>query len=96
MSTGHGLSASPDAIPQLVPVFTFGLAAASVPALMLVIPVGGCGEFGRNLTAYVCAETLVLVDCGIQMPDDLSPGIDHFVCDLSALIARFGCPTQWF
>lgn len=92
MSTGHGLSASPDAIPQLVPVFTFGLAAASVPALMLVIPVGGCGEFGRNLTAYVCAETLVLVDCGIQMPDDLSPGIDHFVCDLSALIARFGVP----
>lgn len=59
---------------------------------MLVIPVGGCGEFGRNLTAYVCAETLVLVDCGIQMPDDLSPGVDHYVSDLSALQARFGLP----
>lgn len=92
MSTGRSLSASPDAIPEQVPVFTFALAAVSVPALMLVIPVGGCGEFGRNLTAYVCAETLVLIDCGIQMPDDLSPGIDHFVCDVSALIERFGLP----
>lgn len=60
---------------------------------MLVIPVGGCGEFGRNLTAYFCAQTLVLVDCGIQMPDDLSPGIDHIVPDLSALLARFGPPS---
>ncbi len=59
---------------------------------MLVIPVGGCGEFGRNLTAYFCAETLVLVDCGIQMPDDLAPGVDHFVSDLSALLERFGPP----
>lgn len=59
---------------------------------MLVIPVGGCGEFGRNLTAYYCAETLVLVDCGIQMPDDLAPGVDHFVSDLSALVERFGPP----
>jgi len=59
---------------------------------MLVIPVGGCGEFGRNLTAYVCAETLVLVDCGIQMPDDLSPGVDHFVSDVTTLLSRFGPP----
>ena len=60
---------------------------------MFVIPVGGCGEFGRNLTAYVCAKTLVLVDCGIQMPDDLAPGVDHFVCDLTALFERFGLPS---
>jgi ribonuclease J len=60
---------------------------------MRVIPLGGCGEFGRNLTAYVAAGLLLLVDCGIEMPDDLSPGVDHFVPDLRDLLGRFGLPT---
>ncbi|HMU38856.1 MAG TPA: ribonuclease J [Pseudomonadota bacterium] len=63
---------------------------------MFVIPVGGCGEFGRNLTSYVCEETHVVVDCGIQMPDDLSPGVDHFVPDLSSLFDHFGPPHAVF
>ena len=57
---------------------------------MRVIPLGGCGEFGRNLTAYVAAGLLLLVDCGIEMPDDLSPGVDHFVPDLRDLLERAG------
>ncbi len=64
----------------------------SVPR-MRVIPLGGCGEFGRNLTAYVAAEQLLIVDCGIEMPDDLSPGVDSFVPDLGELLRRFGMPT---
>ncbi len=59
---------------------------------MLVIPLGGCGEFGRNATAYVAAGQVLLVDCGIQMPDDLSPGVDYFVPDLRGLLARYGPP----
>ena len=66
------------------------------PAPMFVFPVGGCGEFGRNLTAYVCKQTLIVVDCGIQMPDDLSPGVDHFVSDLTELKQRFGQPRAVF
>src|SRR5436309_2705473 len=60
---------------------------------MLVIPFGGCGEFGRNLTAYIASGTMLLVDCGIQMPDDLSPGVDHLIPDFSPLFERFGFPT---
>lgn len=60
---------------------------------MRVIPLGGCGEFGRNLTAYVAAGQLLLVDCGIEMPDDLAPGVDYFVCDLRELLRRYGLPT---
>lgn len=60
---------------------------------MLVIPYGGCGEFGRNLTAYVVAETMLIVDCGIQMPDDTTPGIEHIIPDFAPLFARFGPPA---
>lgn len=60
---------------------------------MRVIPLGGCGEFGRNLTAYVAAGQLLIVDCGIEMPDDLAPGVDSFVPDLGELFRRFGLPT---
>lgn len=63
---------------------------------MLVIPFGGCGEFGRNLTAYVVGSTMVLVDCGIQMPDDTSPGVDHLIPDFAPLFARFGPPAALF
>lgn len=60
---------------------------------MLVIPLGGCGEFGKNLTAYVSAGVLLIADCGIQMPDDLTPGIDHILPDFDALLSRYGDPT---
>lgn len=60
---------------------------------MLVIPVGGCGEFGKNLTAYVTGGTLLLADCGIQMPDDQTPGIEHILPDFDAVISRYGDPT---
>lgn len=60
---------------------------------MQVIPVGGCGEFGRNMTAYVAAGVLVVVDCGVQMPDDMTPGVDFLVPDVEPLLARFGPPS---
>lgn len=60
---------------------------------MLVIPVGGCGEFGKNLTAYVAGSVLLLVDCGIQMPDDTTPGIEHILPDFDAVISRYGPPS---
>jgi ribonuclease J len=60
---------------------------------MLVIPFGGCGEFGRNLTAYVANGTMLFVDCGIQMPDDTSPGVEHLIPDFAPLIHRFGPPA---
>lgn len=60
---------------------------------MLVIPFGGCGEFGRNLTAYVVGETMLFADCGIQMPDDTSPGVEHLIPDFAPLLDRFGPPA---
>lgn len=63
---------------------------------MLVIPIGGCGEFGRNLTAYVASGLCIIVDCGMQMPDDTAPGVDYFLPDFQALLRRCGPPSAVF
>ena len=77
------------------PTFYANAAGARVRA-MLVIPVGGCGEFGKNMTAYVAHGVLLLADCGIQMPDDLMPGLEHALPDFDAVVSRYGEPTALF
>ena len=39
-----------------------------------ILPIGGCGEFGMNATAYITPRTFILVDCGILFPDQRSLG----------------------
>ncbi|MGZ3438515.1 MAG: hypothetical protein ACXVDD_03325 [Polyangia bacterium] len=48
-----------------------------------VVPLGGCGEFGRNLTVYDAEGALLCVDCGGQIPDDEAPGVELFIPDFA-------------
>jgi len=57
-----------------------------------VTPLGGCGEFGRNLTCYSTDDDLVAVDCGAQLPDIETPGVDLFLPDFGWILERRG-PT---
>jgi ribonuclease J len=50
-----------------------------------VVPLGGVGEFGRNVLWLRCAGSSVLVDVGVSFPDETFPGIDRIAPDLSAL-----------
>jgi ribonuclease J len=59
-----------------------------------VILLGGCGEFGRNLTVYEAGEDLVAVDCGGQIPDGDS-GVDLWVPDLAWLEERRARLRAW-
>jgi len=58
---------------------------------MRMIPLGGCGEFGRNITAYEGAadadglRPILVVDCGAQFPEAEAPGIELFLPDLTWL-----------
>jgi ribonuclease J len=60
-----------------------------------VVPLGGCGEFGRNLTVYDAGEALLAVDCGAQIPGDDAPGVDRFIPDFSWLAARRSQLRGW-
>jgi ribonuclease J len=53
-----------------------------------VIPLGGLGEVGRNMTVFEYAGRLLIVDCGVLFPDDHHPGVDLILPDFSAIRDR--------
>src|ERR1051325_4809141 len=50
-----------------------------------VIPLGGLGEFGMNMTAIRYAEDMIIVDCGMMFPDAELLGVDLVMPDLTFL-----------
>ena len=51
-----------------------------------IIPLGGLGEFGKNMMVYECGDDLIIVDVGIMFPETHTPGIDLIVNDITYLI----------
>ncbi|MGN1081277.1 MAG: RNase J family beta-CASP ribonuclease, partial [Acutalibacteraceae bacterium] len=48
-----------------------------------IIPLGGLGEIGKNLTLYECRGDIIIVDCGLSFPDEEMPGIDIVIPDMT-------------
>jgi len=55
-----------------------------------VIPLGGLGEVGRNMTVFEHAGRLLVVDCGVLFPEDQQPGVDLILPDFSPIRDRLG------
>jgi ribonuclease J len=59
----------------------------SLPALphggLRVVPLGGIGEIGRNMTVFEHAGRLLVVDCGVLFPEEHQPGVDVILPDFS-------------
>lgn len=51
-----------------------------------IIPLGGLGEIGKNITLYEYEGEMLLVDCGMAFPDDDMPGIDIVIPDFSYVL----------
>ncbi len=53
-----------------------------------IIPLGGCGEIGRNMTLLETRDDIIAVDCGLMFPDEEMYGVDIVINDFSYLRDR--------
>jgi ribonuclease J len=53
-----------------------------------IIPLGGLGEVGKNMTAYEFDRKIIIVDAGIMFPENDMLGIDYIIPDYEYVRAR--------
>ena len=58
--------------------------AKQKPAIR-IIPLGGIGEIGKNMTVVEYGDDMIVVDCGLMFPEDDMLGIDYVIPDVEYL-----------
>jgi ribonuclease J len=58
------------------------------PGVLRVIPLGGVGEIGRNMTVFELDGKLLIVDCGVLFPEETQPGVDLILPDFHPIRHR--------
>ena len=53
--------------------------------VLKIIPLGGQEEVGRNMTVFEYEDSIVVVDMGIQFPEENMPGIDYIIPNIDYL-----------
>lgn len=53
-----------------------------------IIPLGGLGEVGKNMTVFEFGSDIIIVDCGMGFPDEDMYGVDIVLPDFSYLKAN--------
>lgn len=63
---------------------------AAAGSRLRIIPLGGCEEVGRNMTVfeYLPTNDIVIVDMGMQFPEEDTPGIDYIIPNIDYLKAK--------
>jgi len=56
--------------------------------VLRIIPLGGCEEVGRNMTVFEYGQDIVILDMGIQFPEEDMPGIDYIIPNVKYLAGK--------
>ncbi|MEY3473427.1 MAG: hypothetical protein RLY22_930 [Actinomycetota bacterium] len=69
-------------------VLTLPAPAKLQPNTLRIVPLGGIGEIGRNMTVFEINGKLLIVDCGVLFPEQHQPGIDVILPDFGYIRNR--------
>ncbi|WP_158864823.1 ribonuclease J [Leifsonia sp. AG29] len=58
------------------------------PGTLRIVPTGGLGEIGRNMTVFEYEGKLLIVDCGVLFPEQDQPGVDLILPDFAPVRDR--------
>jgi ribonuclease J len=58
------------------------------PGTLRIIPTGGLGEVGRNMTVFEIDGKILIVDCGVLFPEQDQPGVDLILPDFTPVRDR--------
>lgn len=61
---------------------------ALAPDTVRIVPLGGIGNIGRNMTVFECNGRLLIVDCGVLFPEETQPGVDLILPDFDYIKDR--------
>ncbi len=64
---------------------SFSARQKSSSSALRVIPLGGMEEVGRNMTIFQYEKDIVILDMGMQFPEEDMPGIDYIIPNISYL-----------
>ena len=70
---------------RLEPKKNMGVVPPIPEKVLRIVPLGGQEEVGRNMTVFEYGNDIVIIDMGVQFPEEDMPGIDYIVPNVSYL-----------